>query len=118
MIRVVARRKRKRATGRYVGARNIALVGPIYGVCPKFASRVLKVCAKQADILAMNDEQSFPFGPGHPQYLEARALALSIAAIRKAQGKRNPVDFAVGSPDWERAGEDFARDVLRILSGD
>lgn len=65
----------------------------------------------------MNDEHSIAFGPDHPEYLEARALALSIAAIRKAQGKRNPVDYAVGSPDWEIADEDFARDVLRVLSG-
>ena len=118
MIRVVAGRKRKHATGRNMGAGSSALAGPIYGGMPEIRVPRTKVCADQADILAMNDEQSIPFGPGHPQYLEARALALSIAAIRKAQGKRNPVDFAVGSPDWERAGEDFARDVLRILSGD
>ena len=65
----------------------------------------------------MDDKYSTPFRPEDPQYLEARALALSIAAIRKAQGKRNPVDYAVGSPDWETADEDFARDILRILGG-
>jgi len=70
------------------------------------------------DILAMNNEQSIPFGPGHPRYLEARALALSVAAIRKAQGKRNPVDYAVGSPGWAASDEDFARDVLRALGGE
>ncbi|MEW6347021.1 MAG: hypothetical protein AB1704_40850 [Pseudomonadota bacterium] len=64
-----------------------------------------------------NDDPFIPFGPEDSQYLEARALALSIAAIRKAQGKKNPVDYAVGSPDWETADEDFARDVLRILDG-
>lgn len=63
----------------------------------------------------MNNEPFIPFGSADSQYLEARALALSIAAIRKAQGKRNPVDYAVGSPDWETADEDFARDLLRIL---
>jgi hypothetical protein len=64
----------------------------------------------------MNDEHSIPLEPDFPdEYLEARALALSIAAIRKAQGKKNPVDYAVGSPDWERVDEDFARDILRIL---
>ncbi len=63
----------------------------------------------------MDNKHSTPFGPQNPQYLEARALALSIAAIRKAQGKRNPVDYAVGSPDWETADEEFARDILRIL---
>lgn len=65
----------------------------------------------------MNNERFIPFGPEDSQYLEARALALSVAAIRKAQGKRNPVDYAVGSPDWETADEEFARDVLRILDG-
>ncbi|MGF7129293.1 hypothetical protein P3T40_000760 [Paraburkholderia sp. EB58] len=84
---------------------------------PGCHASVTKVCAEQADILAMNDEYFIPFGPDHPQYLEARALALSIAAIRKAQGKRNPVDYAVGSPDWETADQDFARDILRILGG-
>jgi hypothetical protein len=115
MIRVVAGRKRERASGeRGRGQRRISRTN-LRGISEIRVTRT-KVCAEQADILAMNDEQSIPFGPGHPQYLEARALALSIAAIRKAQGKRNPVDFVVGSPDWERAGEDFARDVLRVLS--
>ena len=95
-----------------VGASRITLWG-----IPWFTAAVTKVCAQQADISAMNDEHSNPFGPDHAQFLEARALALSIAAIRKAQGKRNPVDYAVGSPDWETADEDFARDILRILGG-
>jgi hypothetical protein len=82
---------------------------------PGCHAAVTKVCEKQADILAMDNKHSTPFGPQNPQYLEARALALSIAAIRKAQGKRNPVDYAVGSPDWETADEEFARDILRIL---
>jgi hypothetical protein len=64
----------------------------------------------------MNNEPFIFFEFGDPQYLEAQALALSVATIRKAQGKSNPVDYAVGSPDWERHDEDFARDVLRILS--
>jgi hypothetical protein len=74
-----------------------------------------KVCAEPADILEMNNEQSIPFGPDQAQYLEAQALALSVAAIRKAQGKQNPGDYAVGSPGWAARDEDFARDVLRIL---
>lgn len=66
----------------------------------------------------MNSEQTILFGPWHPRYLEARALALSIAAIRKAQGKRNPADYAVGSPGWEAGDEEFARDLLRALGGE
>ena len=84
---------------------------------PECHAPVIKVCAELADILAMNNEHFIPFGAEDPQYLEARALALSIAAIRKAQGKRNPVDYAVGSPDWATADEDFARDILPILGG-
>ena len=84
---------------------------------PDCNATVTKVCAELADILAMRDEFIIPFEPQDSQYLEARALALSVAAIRKAQGKRNPVDYAVGSPDWETADEDFARDILRILGG-
>jgi hypothetical protein len=77
-----------------------------------------KVCAITADIPVMEDEPHVPFGPGHPRYLQARALALSVAAIRKAQGKKNPDDYPIGSPGWLEVGEDFARDVLRALSGD
>jgi hypothetical protein len=66
----------------------------------------------------MNDTEPSYSGPAHAGYFEARALALSVAAIRKAQGKRNPVDYAVGSPDWAEYDEAFARDVLRALNGE
>jgi hypothetical protein len=66
----------------------------------------------------MEGEQYVPFGPGHPRYLQARALALSVAAIRKAQGKKNPDDYPIGSPGWLEVDEDFARDVLRAIGGD
>ena len=99
----------KRGSGR---ASEFALQG-----MPGFCAVFTKVCAELADILAMSDEHSIPFRPYDQPYLEARALALSIAAIRKAQGKRNPVDYAVGSPGWATADEDFARDILRILGG-
>jgi hypothetical protein len=77
-----------------------------------------KVCAITADIPVMEDEPHVPFGPGHPRYLQARALALSVAAIRKAQGKKNPDNYPIGSPGWLEVDEDFARDVLRALGGD
>lgn len=85
---------------------------------PEYDVRTLKFCATPAEILAMNNEHFLSFGPGYPGYLEARALALSIAAIRKAQGKKNPADYAVGSPNWEAADEEFARDLLRILGSE
>lgn len=50
-----------------------------------------------------------------PHYQHARALSLSVGAIRKAQGKKNPTDFTVGTIEWHAAVEDFAEDVLRAL---
>ena len=44
---------------------------------------------------------------------QARALALSLVAIRRAQGKANPGDFEVGTPEWQQVMHDFALDVLR-----
>jgi hypothetical protein len=70
------------------------------------------------DIPITEDEPYVPFGPAHPRYLQARALALSVAAIRKARGKKNPDNYLIDSPGWLAVGEDFARDVLRALDGD
>lgn len=56
--------------------------------------------------------------PGSPVHKEAQALSLSVAAIRKAQGKTNPADFPVdSSPAWHRACLEFANDVLTVLIG-
>lgn len=41
-------------------------------------------------------------------FMEVRAFALSIVAIRRARGKANPVDFVVGTPEWKAVVEDFA----------
>lgn len=43
----------------------------------------------------------------------ARAMTLSVAAIRKAQGKRNPQDLPAHSPAWQAVHDDFARDLQR-----
>jgi hypothetical protein len=48
---------------------------------------------------------------------EAQSLSLSISAIRKAQGRKNPVDFPVVSPEWHQFALEFANDVLRVLGG-
>lgn len=50
-----------------------------------------------------------------PIWAEARALEASIRVIRRAQGKRNPEDFAAGSPECLAAMEDFARDISRVI---
>ncbi|WP_061150500.1 hypothetical protein [Caballeronia arvi] len=50
-----------------------------------------------------------------PLRAEARALAASIEAIRRACGKSNPRDFTVGTSEWENVCIDFARDLRWAL---
>ncbi|POR50740.1 hypothetical protein B0G62_108232 [Paraburkholderia eburnea] len=51
-----------------------------------------------------------------PVWAEARALEASIRAIRRAQGKRNPEDYAPDDPECIAAMEEFVRDVGRVLT--
>lgn len=51
-----------------------------------------------------------------PIWAEARALEASIRAIRRAQGKKNPEDFAPDSPQCIEAMDAFVRDVSRVLA--
>ena len=44
--------------------------------------------------------------------LEAHALTLTVLVIRKAQGKKNPHEVSVRSPEWHAINQDFLRDVL------
>ncbi|WP_438391133.1 hypothetical protein [Caballeronia sp. DA-9] len=46
---------------------------------------------------------------------ETKAFDLSIAAIRTAQGKGNPEDFATGTPEWQSAQLGVMQDTLRII---
>lgn len=62
----------------------------------------------------MTHEHSHPF-EDDPIWAEARALEASIRAIRRAQGKKNPEDFAPDSPECIEAMEAFVRDVGRVL---
>jgi hypothetical protein len=65
------------------------------------------------------DKDQVPFqDPSDPHFQHARALSLSVGAIRRAQGKCNPDDFPVGSIEWHFAIEDFAGDVLKALIGE
>jgi hypothetical protein len=48
-------------------------------------------------------------------YLEAKALALSVATTRKARGKGNPSDFSVDSEERQLALLEFASDVLAVV---
>jgi hypothetical protein len=63
----------------------------------------------------MNDNR---LRPGHPLYNEAMALELTVRTTRRAQGKTNPEDFPVGSPERETASEEFMRDVYFAMGGD
>lgn len=76
-----------------------------------------KVLGPIAVIRCMEHDMKDNFGTEHYLYLEAEAMALSIATIRKAMGKANPSDFPTGSPRWGLEMEEFAQDVQRALDG-
>jgi hypothetical protein len=64
-------------------------------------------------------DSDFPFiHPRHPRYAALRALSQAVACIRKAQGKRCHTDFEDGTPEYEEAIEDYARDVIRAFCAD
>ena len=61
----------------------------------------------------MADHSPDPFPVSKDLFLEARAFALSLVAIRRACGRPNPADFPVGTLEWAAVIEDFAADILR-----
>lgn len=63
----------------------------------------------------MKNEQRHKAILDDPLRAEARALAASIEAIRRACGKSNPRDFTVGTTKWERICIEFAHDLGRAL---
>ncbi|CDY76181.1 hypothetical protein BGLT_05254 [Caballeronia glathei] len=71
-----------------------------------------------ADNTAMKYDNEHPLSPEDPLYHEATALGMSLVAIRKACDKPNPSFYAIGSPEWLAATDDFARDILRVLGVD
>lgn len=66
----------------------------------------------------MKNKKPLEIIPGSPLDMEAQSLGLSVAAIRKAQGKKNPDDFPVDSPEWNQSCEEFVNDVLVALGED
>jgi hypothetical protein len=76
-----------------------------------------KVSDGRADIQEMGKEIGDSSRKLRFCYSEAHAIALSVAVIRKAQGKKNPSDFSVDSAERLSVEEEFARDVLRVLDG-
>ncbi|WP_454828202.1 hypothetical protein [Paraburkholderia xenovorans] len=46
----------------------------------------------------------------------ARALALSVKAMRRMQQKNDAGDFPVGTAEWQAVMEEFGRDVITALA--
>lgn len=74
-----------------------------------------KVSLPAAEIPCMDHELTPPPDANDPTFLRARALSLSVGAIRKAQGKKCPGDFPVGTIEWHAVVEEFADDVLKAM---
>jgi hypothetical protein len=66
----------------------------------------------------MNAKAPIPFAPGSALHAESRSIGLTVAAMRKAQGKHNPNDFPIGSPEFEALEMEFLEDVLRFMGAD
>ncbi|ENH6337990.1 hypothetical protein ABWH74_001290 [Burkholderia vietnamiensis] len=66
----------------------------------------------------MENEKQSRLRPGDPGYDEAQALERTVRIVRKAQGKKNPGDFAYGSPEHQAAEEEYLRDLLRAMGED
>jgi hypothetical protein len=67
---------------------------------------------------SMENKKPFEIIPGSALHMEAQSLSLSVAAIRKARGKKNPDDVPVDSPEWHQVCQEFANDVLIVLGCD
>jgi hypothetical protein len=62
-----------------------------------------------------DNNHTMPFDSEDPCFAEARALAASVIAIRRARGQTNPSDHEADSTAAFIVGESFARDVMRML---
>ncbi|SOE95658.1 hypothetical protein SAMN05414139_08559 [Burkholderia sp. D7] len=78
----------------------------------------LKFSCADAENQSMKNNKPLEIILGGSVDMEAQSLGLSVAAIRKAQGKKNPDDFPVDSPEWHRVCEEFVNDVYVALGGD
>ena len=66
----------------------------------------------------MENQENCGFGPSHPMWADVYTLRLTVAAIRKAQGKLSLGALCPGTPEYEEVAQDFARDVLRAIGSD
>jgi len=80
--------------------------------------QALKFLRADAENQCMENKNPLGITPDSFLQLEAQSLGLSVAAIRKARGKKNPDDMPVDSPAWHQVCEEFVKDVLVALGGD
>jgi hypothetical protein len=64
----------------------------------------------------MESENEPLFAWDHLLYSKARAIALSVRAIRKAQGKPCPQDLPPDSPEYLAAEESLVCDLLNAIA--
>jgi hypothetical protein len=96
--------------------RSIARLSALFtDVLPERVWATAKVWLPRAENAPMKNEQSHNAFLDDPLRAEARALAASIEAIRRACGKSNPRDFTVGTREWEGACLEFAHDLRWAL---
>ena len=69
-----------------------------------------------ADNRGMESENEPLFAWDHALYRKARAVAMSVRAIRKAQGKPCPENFLPDSPEYLAAEESFVCDLLNAIA--
>ncbi|SAL49289.1 hypothetical protein [Caballeronia concitans] len=63
----------------------------------------------------MNDKKPFEITPSASLHDAAKSIGLTVATLRKAQGKPNPNDFPVGTPEFEKYESEFLDDVLAFM---
>jgi hypothetical protein len=80
--------------------------------------RRAKALAAVADNRGMESENDRWLGLDHPLYRRARAVAMSVRAIRRAQGKPSHEDLTPDSPEFLAAEESFVCDLLRAAGAD
>ncbi|MEM5300008.1 hypothetical protein VSR82_37890 [Burkholderia sp. JPY481] len=70
-------------------------------------------------VRGIRDACASRLGIAHKQShcVAAQALEMSVAVLRRAQGKKNSEDFPFGSLEWHAAEQDYLRELQRVLQG-
>ncbi|WP_433693266.1 hypothetical protein [Paraburkholderia phenoliruptrix] len=56
--------------------------------------------------------------PERPSVQEVLALDSTVRIMRRVQGKKNPEDVPIGSPEWEAVSLEVMRDLCRAMGDD